>query len=109
MQNDIPAAMIPLLIEFEQMKIELSNVLSGIKLTVRQCRWFSYLYQSATASELLIKQFEAQKLKGYIAMLAEMYAIREQLCESLEQPIETSDLDQFFHNPDDFDLVKIWI
>jgi hypothetical protein len=42
-------------------------------------------------------------------MLAEMYAIREQLCESLEQPIETSDLDQFFHNPDDFDLVKIWM
>lgn len=109
MQNDIPAAMIPLLIEFEQMKRELSNVLSGIKLTVRQCRWFSYLYQSATASELLIKQFEAQKLKGYIAMLAEMYAIREQLCESLEQPIETSDLDQFFQNPDDFDLVKIWM
>jgi len=109
MQTDIPAAMIPLLIEFEQMKRELSNVLSGIKLTVRQCRWFSYLYQSATASELLIKQFEAQKLKGYIAMLAEMYAIREQLCESLEQPIETSDLDQFFQNPDDFDLVKIWM
>ena len=109
MQNDIPAAMIPLLIEFEQMKRELSNVLSGIKLTVRQCRWFSYLYQSATASELLIKQFDAQELKGYIAMLAEMYAIREQLCESLEQPIETSDLDQFFQNPDDFDLVKIWM
>ena len=109
MQTDIPAAMIPLLIEFEQMKRELSNVLSGIKLTVRQCRWFSYLYQSATASELLIKQFEAQKLKGYIAMLAEMYAIREQLCETIEQPIETSDLDQFFHNPDDFDLVKIWM
>jgi hypothetical protein len=109
MQTDIPAAMIPLLIEFEQMKRELSNVLSGIKLTVRQCRWFSYLYQSATASELLIKQFDAQELKGYIAMLAEMYAIREQLCESLEQPIETSDLDQFFQNPDDFDLVKIWM
>ena len=109
MQNDIPAAMIPLLFEFEQMKKELSDVLSGIKLTVRQCRWFSYLYQSARASELLIKQFEAQKLKGYIAMLAEMYAIREQLCETIEQPIETSDLDQFFHNPDDFDLVKIWM
>ena len=42
-------------------------------------------------------------------MLAEMYAIREQLCESLEQPVETSDLDQFFQNPDDFDLVKIWM
>jgi hypothetical protein len=78
MQNDIPAAMIPLLFEFEQMKIDLSDVLSGIKLTMRQCRWFSYLYQSARASELLIKQFDAQELKGYIAMLAEMYAIREQ-------------------------------
>ena len=109
MQNDIPAAMVPLLFEFEQMKRELSNVLSGIKLTVRQCRWFSFLYQSARASELLNKQFDAQELKGYIAMLAEMYAIREQLCESLEQPVETSDLDQFFQNPDDFDLVKIWM
>ncbi len=109
MQNDIPAAMIPLLIEFEQMKRELSNVLSGIKLTLRQCRWFSYMYQSARASELLIKQFDAQELKGYIAMLAEMYAIREQLCETIEQPIETSDLDQFFYNPDDFELVKIWM
>jgi hypothetical protein len=100
LQSNIPPAMVPLLIEIQQ-------VFQGRELTIRQCRWIAFLYQSVTASEVLKNKWEPDQLKENISIMAEMFAKREKMGEIMGKTINTSDLDIFFSN--DVDSLKLWL
>ena len=108
LKYNIPPAMIPILIELQQVERELSEGLhDGVELTIRQCRWIAFLYQSVTASEILKNRWEPLQLKGRVSIMADMYAKREQIAEVMRQPIDTSDLDLLFST--DVDFLKLWL
>ena len=109
LKYNISPAMVPVLIEFQQVEKEPSEILpSGIELTIRECRWIAFLYQGVNASEVLKNKWEPKQLKGHVSIMASMYAKREQIAEIMHQPIDTSDLDEFFSDPDT-DFLKLWL
>jgi len=109
LKYNIHPAMIPILIEVQQVEKEPSKYShTGDILTIRECRWIAFLFQAVNASEILKNEWEPKLLKGHVSIMAAMYAKREQIAEVMHQPIDTSDLDTFFSN-NDVDLVKLWL
>ena len=77
LKHNIPPSMVPILIEIQKVMREPSDTAIPIELTIRQCRWIAFLYQTISANELLKMRWEPNELKNKVGIMATLYAKRE--------------------------------